>query len=147
MYKKVIDENEQILGIFRESDNAQIPMVMDNRDYKEFSNWLAKQSKTVDELEAYNPITLEQRKLEYGRVLTKHMDLKAQEKDYDSALSLSTYSMSTNMDYKNEATVFLKWRDDCWAYAYDVLGKVERNEIPLPNKKEFINNAPQFNWS
>ena len=52
MYKKIVDkDNVTVLAIYRESDGASIPLVMDNRDYVAFVNYLAQNNISIDDIE------------------------------------------------------------------------------------------------
>ena len=41
----------------------------------------------------------------------------AKTKGYESALSVVSYALSTNLDWKAEALAFVMFRDNCWQYA------------------------------
>ncbi len=93
------------------------------------------------------PKTIEQLLQEYKDALKVLLVKKAREKDYESDLTIVTYALSTNETWKQEATDFIEWRDKVLIYAYDILVKVESQEIEIPSIDDFISNAPILTWN
>jgi hypothetical protein len=71
---------------------------------------------------------------------------KPEEKGYDNIATLCSYTTSKNPQWKAEADAFIEWRDDLFAYAYQILADVQEGKIEIPNEQEFLDNAPQLVW-
>lgn len=74
------------------------------------------------------------------------MPFKAQERRYDSAVSIATYVGSTNPAWAAEAAAFVAWRDAVWAYAYIELDRVMGGQRPQPTVSELIAELPALTW-
>lgn len=83
---------------------------------------------------------------DYKAAIVTLLDAKAQERRYDSAVSISTYISSTNLQWAAEATAFVAWRDAVWAYAYTELDKVLTGQRPQPTVAELIAELPAMVW-
>lgn len=75
---------------------------------------------------------------DYRRAVQAHVDVTAQERQYDNATSCASYVNSTNPVWAAEATAFVAWRDAVWAYAFTELDKVTNGERQQPTVSEFI---------
>lgn len=74
------------------------------------------------------------------------LDRKAQEKNYDNGFALSTYANSTIPSFKEEATKYIKWRDECWVACYDLLEKYQKGEIERPTLDSVMSSLPKLEW-
>ena len=83
---------------------------------------------------------------EYECLLKSHIKTVALERNYDNALSIATFTNSTNTDWKAEAEAFVAWRDDVWAYAIEQLDLFESGGRELVTTDEFINELPVIRW-
>lgn len=93
------------------------------------------------------PKTQEEIKQEYINAIKSLLNSKAQEKDYENELTISTYINSASATWQSEASQFVSWRDDVWNYAYNILDDVESGAIERPPLDDFINDAPVLDWS
>lgn len=83
---------------------------------------------------------------DYKLAIVALLDAKAQERRYDSAVTISSYDGSTNVQWAAEAEAFVAWRDAVWAYAYAELDKVLTGERPQPTIGEFMVELPVMEW-
>lgn len=88
------------------------------------------------------PLTVD----DFRNAIQSHVDAKARERRYDSGNSLASYVNSTVAEWSAEATAFVAWRDQVWAYAYAELAKVEMGDRLIPDLVEFLNELPQMQW-
>ena len=75
-----------------------------------------------------------------------HLDVIAKQKNYDDALSISTYATSTDEIFASEAKKFIEYRDKCWRKCYDMLAQYLRREIALPTPDDVLAQLPEFSW-
>lgn len=107
---------------------------------------------SLEKIEAYltderrNEIAYKEAREKYNRAIQTVLDQKAQERDYDNAISCASFYLSNNRTWQLEAERFILWRDSCWKYALDVETKVKNNEMITPSVEDFINNLPKLNW-
>ena len=73
------------------------------------------------------------------------LDEKARERQYDNALSITSYTSSTNAQWKAEADAFIAWRDAVFVYALGVLDTVQQGGSQ-PTVEEFIAGLPIMAW-
>ena len=88
---------------------------------------------------------LDQLKERYTAALDSHVDAVAGERDYSSAVSLASYSASTNSEWAAEAQAFIEWRDAFWAAAIAKLDEVEAG-APAPAFDTLIAELPAIEW-
>ncbi|MGF7005786.1 hypothetical protein [Aminobacter sp. BE322] len=84
---------------------------------------------------------------DYKKAIVALLDAKARERRYDNAVSISTYVNSTNPQWVAEASVFVAWRDEVWAYAYAELDKVTNGLRPQPTVEDFLAELPSIGWA
>jgi len=82
---------------------------------------------------------------EYEKYVQQLLDSTARERGYDSIISLISYKGSTNTKWDAEATVGLKWRDDCWNESLVQMGTYLATGVQ-PTKEEFLAAMPTPNW-
>jgi hypothetical protein len=83
---------------------------------------------------------------DYTAAIVALLDVKARERRYDGALSLSTYIGSANTQWAAEAVAFVAWRDAVWIYAYSELEKVQGGLRPQPSVVDFVAELPLLTW-
>lgn len=76
----------------------------------------------------------------------KYMDSVAKEKGYDNILSACTYATSTNPTFAAEGQACVAWRDEVWAYCYQVLADVQAGNRTVPTKEQLISELPIKPW-
>lgn len=131
-YKLTSDAN-----IIKRDDNALICANIDNRDYRKYVDWLA-QGNTPDPID---PITPEQQRETLSSAVQNHLDTTAQTREYDSADQCASFANSTNPQWAADATVFVAWRDACWAtYIAAVASE------PYPTQAELIAALHMIVW-
>lgn len=74
------------------------------------------------------------------------LDLKAKEKDYDTAVYLASYATSTDNEFREQAIRFVAWRDHCWRKCYEILGLFQSGDIPMPTVGEVLRQLPTLDW-
>lgn len=73
--------------------------------------------------------------------LMAHLDTKAKERRYDSALSCASYISSSNMTWRNEAHAFVMWRDAILDAGYNYQTTVQNGRF-----EDFLLTAPALVW-
>ena len=74
------------------------------------------------------------------------LDEKAQERGYDSILSLCTYATSPTAKFSKEGQAGVSWRDEVWAKGYTILDDVESGTRAIPTADELLAELPDFVW-
>ena len=74
------------------------------------------------------------------------LDLKAKEKDYDTAVSLASYVTSTDDEFHEQANRFIAWRDQCWRKCFEIIGLFNNGDIPMPTVGEVLRQLPTLDW-
>jgi hypothetical protein len=82
----------------------------------------------------------------YKAAFDAHLDQVAQEKQYDSRLTIVAYSSSTNPQWAAEAEAFIAWRDAALAHMFQQLAAVEAGEIAPPSIEDFIGGIAPIDW-
>lgn len=83
---------------------------------------------------------------DYKAAIERLLDARAQERRYDSAVSIATYVGSTNVAWSAEAAAFVAWRDSVWTHAYAELDKVMAGQRPQPSISDFLAELPALAW-
>ena len=83
---------------------------------------------------------------DFQRAIEAHVDAKAREKGYSSAVSCASYAISTNPTYGAEALAFIAWRDAVWVYALAELAKVQGGQRTAPTVADLISELPAMVW-
>lgn len=69
----------------------------------------------------------------------------AVEKGYDSALSITSYTTSTNQLWRAEAETFITWRDEIYSLVFAEYSEIASGaNIPEPNT--FVSSLPKIIW-
>jgi hypothetical protein len=83
---------------------------------------------------------------DYSTVMREYMDTVAQQRGYDSALSVLSYVASTNLAWAQEARAFAAWRDQAFGYAYQQFDAFKSGAIPQPTIAQFLAGLPAITW-
>lgn len=83
---------------------------------------------------------------DYKAAVQAHIDATATSKNYADGVSLASYSSSTNPQWSGEASTFIQWRDQVWAYAYEQLALVQTGQRPQPTISELLSELPVITW-
>lgn len=89
--------------------------------------------------------TTEELLKEYKEAIRVYLDQKAQEKDYDSALSIASYVSSTNSVWKAQADAFVAWRDIVFEDVLQVLADVQGG-AQAPSIPDLLAGLPALVW-
>jgi hypothetical protein len=132
-----------------------VPDDMSNRDrYEIWNEWEMQPapSGTPDDqrvrqntITAYSEpvhITLDR----YKSALDSYMDSVALARVYDNRFTISTYTSSTNPQWRQEAEEFVAWRDEALAKTYELLNQFGNGEGTPPTVEEFLNQLPNPPW-
>lgn len=83
---------------------------------------------------------------EYANEIQKYVDNIARSKQYNDAISLSSYVNSTNQLWKQEAEIFTAWRDSVWVFVFNKMDEVKQGISEQPTLEELIASLPQITW-
>ena len=75
------------------------------------------------------------------------LDSKAHEKLYDNGFAIASYANSTIESFRNEALLFIAWRDACWAKCYEILGQYQSGQITRPDTTYVLERLPTLTWN
>lgn len=82
----------------------------------------------------------------YEVAVQSFMDSKAQSFGYDDIKSAVTYAEEPAvLKFQTEGKAFRAWRSLCWAYCYEQLDKVQKNQREVPTVEELVAELPAFN--
>lgn len=109
------------------------------------------QEYAVEEIAADNPELLEfvnpkPSLIDYQIAVQSFVDETAQSKRFNDGVTLASYKDSTNPVWASQATAFIGWRDQVWAYSYAQLADVEAGKRPQPAVSDFIAELPVISW-
>ena len=78
--------------------------------------------------------------------LMQYLNVVANEREYDTAISCTSYSSSTILQWKSEADVFISWRDSVFAYTIEQIALMESGQRSIPTFEEFKTELPVIVW-
>ena len=82
----------------------------------------------------------------YRNAVGKYLDELAQERDYDSILSLCTYAVSSSPARKAEGEAGIVCRDNTWDHVDQVLADVVSKARLAPTVSELLGELPTIQW-
>ena len=82
----------------------------------------------------------------YRNAVGKYLDILAQEKDYESILSLCTYAVSSSPARKAEGEAGIVCRDTAWNHMEQVLNDIISKERLAPTMEEVLSELPSIEW-
>lgn len=98
-------------------------------------------------MEEYEPVPAPPATLEdYEEAIQSMIDDAARSRRYKHGDAFASYFNSTVGPWKDEATVFVAWRDNVWQYAYSELSKVQEGKRGQPTVAEFLLELPEIVW-
>ena len=84
---------------------------------------------------------------EYRLCIQSYIDSKAKEKQYENGATFASYVNSTIPQWANDASAFVKWRDDVWLYSFSELDKVQSGLRDQPAVEDFLKELPGLEWA
>lgn len=108
---------------------------------------LDREEQRTFEIVANTPPTKEYQIKIYKNTTSQYIDKIAQTRDYDNAYACLSYLNSTNETWKRESVIFNEWRDNVWNKAYEIINKIENNEIIPLNINDFVSQLPLIDWN
>lgn len=78
-------------------------------------------------------------------VLQQHLDSTAQERNYDSILSLCSYATSSDPVFSAEGQAGVDFRDAVWNYGKSILATYESTGV-APSEEEVVAGLPTITW-
>lgn len=82
----------------------------------------------------------------FTNAIQNHLDMRAQEREYDDILSLASYAGDPDPKYNREGTSGKSWRSSCWRYLDTVRNDVLNGLRTIPTVEELISELPVFTW-
>jgi len=83
---------------------------------------------------------------DYENAIQALIEETAQSRQFRDAVTLASYTASTNPVWSAQATAFVAWRDAVWMYAYEELEKVTNGTRPQPTVSEILDELPKIVW-
>ena len=82
----------------------------------------------------------------YRTAAGEYLDRLAQERDYESILTLCTYAVSSSPARKAEGQAGIVCRDNTWDHVDQVLADVVNTVRLVPNVNELLSELPTIHW-
>lgn len=110
--------------------------------------WAIKDDLDIAEYVPPEPVmpTVDEIKQQITYKIQVMLDTVAQQKGYDTGVSLASYATSTDDVFHEQANKFVAWRDQCWRTCYDYLDKFNNGEYVFTTIDDFIELLPKFEW-
>ena len=100
----------------------------------------------ISSTEEYQAKKLAELKCFYIDIVQSMLDEKVKEKGYDSIFTAISYINSIDTNFKAEAEVCSKWRDEVWRNCYAILDEVLSGQREQPTVEELLIELPQLVW-
>lgn len=86
--------------------------------------------------------TAEELQKKYTDLIQKYMDLKAQELNYDSCLSVCSYIDTGVEKFDRQGEAFRTWRSLVWQKGYEILDDCIAGKRQIPTEEELLAELP-----
>lgn len=100
-----------------------------------------------DVLRPYGLELPEPSEADYANAIQAYVDRVAVDRGYESGIALASYVNSTIDQWATEARTFIAWRDQTWAYAFQLLQGVQAGQVPTPTVSGVIDSLPKIEWT
>ena len=91
--------------------------------------------------------TIEYTISDFYDAVEEYIEATARSRGYSNAAILAGYVYSKIPNWKNEAEIFIAWRDSIWVSVFEILDKAKNEESILPKTPLImINNLEKINW-
>lgn len=98
------------------------------------------------EWEYKEPPTAEEVQLKMTQFVQNFMDVKVQERGYDSILSACSYVNTGIERFDREGEICRVWRSAVWNKCYEILADVQSGKIGIPTEEDLIEMLPKLEW-
>lgn len=98
------------------------------------------------EWEYKEPPTAEEIQLKLTQLVQNFMDVKVQERGYDSILSACSYVGTGIERFDREGEICRVWRSAVWNKCYEILAEVQSGKRDVPTEEELIEILPKLEW-
>ena len=137
----------------------EIGQIFESEYPPEAADWCNENDAYIEELEsiesvrqfqivAISELTQEEIKAKIQKQLTdaiQHvLDIKAQELNYDSCLSVCSYVDTGVLKFDEEGRAFRAWRSAVWVKGYEILAEVQAGEREMPTEDELLALLPEL---
>ncbi|MFV0675229.1 hypothetical protein ACLIWX_19160, partial [Variovorax sp. tm] len=120
------------------ADGAMIPLSAESTDYVAYLDWVAEGN--VPDQSPSPPF--EQRAAALLLKVDEHLNAAARAKGYDSIITAALRAALPASPFHVEGVAFGTWMDLVYAKCYEVLVKVQSNEIAEPDEAQLIAMLP-----
>jgi hypothetical protein len=79
-------------------------------------------------------------------LLSSYIDVVAQQRQYENAVSCASYISSSIPQWKNEAETFVSWRDEVFTYTIAQIQLMQSGSRSIPSFEEFKTELPEIVW-
>ncbi|MFJ6323830.1 MULTISPECIES: hypothetical protein [unclassified Rhizobium] len=117
-----------------------IPDDMENSDRQAIADWAA----SGNVITAFVPPL--PALADYQAAIQRFIDTTAQSEQFNDGVTLASYKDSSNALWAAQATVFIAWRDQVWAYCYAQLAAVQAGQRAQPTISAFLAELPPITW-
>ena len=141
------DENGNEFVAYVSSNKDEI----ENNPFMKFTSW-AETDKPIElvdghycigEVEINNAKQVEVQK-QLTDVVQRVLDDKARSLNYDSCLSVCSYTDSGVAKFDAEGRAFKKWRSQVWTKCYEILAEVQAGQRKIPTEEQLLAELPQL---
>lgn len=84
--------------------------------------------------------------VKYKKAILQLLDDVAQEKNYNNQHSIVSYVNSTNVDWANDAMIYIRWRDNVYEEALFIMNELLSGERRAPTVEDFLSELPLIDW-